>query len=57
MGDDLPKQVVYDTLMEFRGRSRYVSANYTNRFWIATPLLYTGVILEDDILVNHAYRT
>mgnify|MGYP003289766137 CR=1 FL=1 len=56
MGEDIPKQVVYDTLMEFWGRSRYVSADYTNRFWISTPILYSAVILEDDIRLNHVYR-
>ena len=56
MGDDLPQQVVYDTLMEFCGRNRYVCADYTNRFWLTTPHILTAVILEDDVRLNHAYR-
>lgn len=56
MGEDLPEQVVYDTLMEFCGRSRYVSSDYTNRFWITTPHILTAVILEDDVRLNHGYR-
>ena len=56
MGDDLPKQVVYDTLMEFLGRNRYVTSTYTNRFWLAMPHILTGMILEDDTRLNHGYR-
>lgn len=56
MDEDLPKQVVYDTLMEFCGRNRYVTSDYTNRFWIATPHIITALILEDDVRLNHGYR-
>lgn len=56
MDEDLPKQVVYDTLMEFCGRNRYVSSDYTNRFWMATPHIFTALILEDDVRLNHGYR-
>lgn len=56
MGDDLPKQVVYDTLMDFLGRNRYVNSTYTNRFWLILPHILTGIILEDDIRLNHGYR-
>jgi len=56
MGEDMPKQVVYDTLMDFWGRSPFVSGDYTNRFWYATPQLLSSVILEDDLRLNHVYR-
>ncbi|MBR5518709.1 MAG: hypothetical protein IKV86_06770 [Clostridia bacterium] len=56
MENDLPKQVVYDTLMEFCARNRYAEADYTNRFWLTTPHILTAVILEDDVRLNHGYR-
>ncbi len=56
MDEDLPKQVVYDTLMEFCGRNRYACSDYTNRFWLITPHILTAVILEDDVRLNHGYR-
>ncbi len=56
MGDDLPKQVVYDTLMDFLGRNRYANSTYTNRFWLTLPHILTGIILEDDVRLNHGYR-